>query len=111
MVPLLPLVRAQASWAGDGVVVWSFTICHPWGISPEDHAMRQCLVYSVKSDWQVLGRGEREGSLYTGAQASDVIPDNPYPVIPCSIPHDKSLREESVECDLRKDYVAFGFVS
>ena len=68
-------------------------------------------MYSVKSDWQALGRGEREGSLYIGAQASDVIPDNPYPLTPCSIPHDKSLREESVECGLRKDCVVFGFVS
>ena len=68
-------------------------------------------MYSVKSDWQVLGRGEREGSLYTGAQASDVIADNPYPLTTCSIPHDKSLREESVECGLSIDCVVFGFVS
>ena len=64
--------------------------------------------------WSQIGRfwgGEREGSLYIGAQASDVIPDNPYPLTPCSIPHDKSLREESVECGLRKDCVVFGFVS
>ena len=45
----------------------------------------------VFSDARLVGagEGEREGSLYSGAQASDVIPDNPYPVIPCSIPHDK----------------------